>query len=102
MTRGIDPSETLNRDGAREERDERHVAPLQMGVIRRGIRIWTNPGDTVLSPFMGIGSEGYVALQMGRKFIGVELKQSYFNLAIQNLATAKAELDPLFVASGIV
>jgi hypothetical protein len=84
----IDPSDTLQRESAREEKDERHICPLQLGVIRRGIEIWTNPGDTVLSPFAGIGSEGYVAIQEGREFIGIELKRSYWEQAHRNLANA--------------
>lgn len=89
----INPSETLQRDSAREEKDERHIAPLQLEVIRRAVRLWTNPADVVLSPFAGIGSEGYVALQLRRKFVGVELKQSYFDQAVANLAAAIAERD---------
>jgi DNA modification methylase len=81
----IDQSDTLNRNAAREENDERHICPLQLGVIERGIRLWSNEGDTVLSPFMGIGSEGYQAIKMGRKFIGSELKESYWKVACENL-----------------
>ncbi len=84
----INPSDTLQRESAREEEDERHIAPLQLEVIRRCVRLWTNPGDTVLSPFAGIGSEGYVALQEKRRFVGVELKRSYFEQAARNLAAA--------------
>ena len=84
----INPSDTLQRTSAREEDDERHICPLQLEVIRRAIRLWSNPGDLVLSPFMGIGSEGYIALQMERKFIGIELKESYFNVAVENLKEA--------------
>ena len=84
----IDPSDTLQYRSAREHDDERHICPLQLEVIRRGVDLWTNPGDIVLSPFAGIGSEGYVALEMGRKFIGAELKESYFRQAAQNLANA--------------
>jgi superfamily II DNA or RNA helicase len=81
----IDPSDTLQRESAREHKDERHIAPLQLQVISRAIRLWTNPGDLVLSPFAGIGSEGVVALGMGRRFLGVELKESYFGQAARNL-----------------
>jgi len=88
-TSGIDPGDTLQYMSAREDDDERHICPLQLGVIRRAMRLWTNPGDVVLSPFAGIGSEGYVAIQEGRKFIGTELKPSYFNLAKRNLASAE-------------
>lgn len=83
----INPSETLQYRSAREHDDERHICPLQLEVIRRGIALWTNPGDIVLSPFAGIGSEGYVALEMGRRFIGVELKESYYRQAIANLSS---------------
>lgn len=81
----IDPSDTLQHTSARENDDERHICPLQLEVIRRGIELWTNPGDTVLSPFAGIGSEGYVALEMSRKFVGAELKGSYYEQARKNL-----------------
>lgn len=92
----INQSDTLQYTSAREHDDERHICPLQLDVIRRGVMLWTNPGDIVLSPFMGIGSEGYVALQMGRKFVGVELKGSYFAQARANLAAAKASTMDLF------
>ena len=92
----IDPSDTLQYMSAREHDDERHICPLQLGVIRRGVMLWTNPGDIVLSPFMGIGSEGYVALEMGRRFIGVELKASYFHQAAGNLSAATAKTQDLF------
>lgn len=92
----INPSETLQYRSAREHDDERHIAPLQLEVIRRGIELWTNPGDIVLSPFAGIGSEGFVALQMGRKFIGAELKASSYQQAARNLAAAKRETAGLF------
>jgi DNA modification methylase len=86
----INPSDTLQRESAREDKDERHICPLQLEVIRRAIFLWTNENDTVLSPFGGIGSEGYVALQMKRRFIGVELKESYYKQACRNLARAEA------------
>ena len=76
---------TLNKNGAREEKDERHVCPLQLDVIERCLVLWSNPGDIVISPFAGIGSEGYQSIKMDRKFIGVELKQSYFDCAVKNL-----------------
>lgn len=91
----INPSDTLQYKSARENDDERHICPLQLEVIRRGVKLWTNPGDVVLSPFAGIASEGYVALEMGRKFIGVELKRSYYEQARQNLANV-AKQDGLF------
>ncbi|HEY4713357.1 MAG TPA: DNA methyltransferase [Aquirhabdus sp.] len=85
----INPSNTLQFKTARESDDERHICPLQLEVIERAMQLWSVEGDVVWSPFLGIGSEGYVALQMGRKFIGAELKQSYFELACRNLAEAK-------------
>lgn len=87
----IDPSDTLQYRSAREHDDERHICPLQLEVIRRGLRLWTNPGDRVLSPFAGIGSEGFVALEEGRRFVGVELKKSYFDQAARNLAAARKQ-----------
>jgi DNA modification methylase/superfamily II DNA or RNA helicase len=92
----IDPSNTLQRESAREHDDERHICPLQLEVIRRGIRLWTNPNDEILSPFAGIGSEGYVAVQEGRRFIGVELKESYFQQATANLHTAHRVSNSMF------
>lgn len=91
----IDPSDTLQFRSAREDEDERHVCPLQLEVIRRALKMWSNPGDTVLSPFAGIGSEGYVAIQEGRKFVGAELKASYYKQAALNLAAAanRPQLD---------
>lgn len=93
----IDPGDTLQFRSAREHDDERHICPLQLEVIRRGIDLWTNPGDIVLSPFMGIGSEGCVALEMGRRFVGAELKSSYFQQAARNLEAALAQ-SSLFAA----
>lgn len=81
----IAQNDTLNFREAKEDDDGKHVCPLQLTVIRRALQLWSNPGDTVLSPFAGIGSEGYVSLDMGRKFIGFELKKSYFDCAAQNL-----------------
>lgn len=83
---GIRETDVLNVRQARDERDERHLAPLQLGVIERCVKLWSAPGDLVLSPFAGIGSEGVVALQLKRRFVGVELKPSYFRVACRNLA----------------
>tara|TARA_Y100000310_G_scaffold50965_2_gene47048 strand:- start:5907 stop:7913 length:2007 start_codon:yes stop_codon:yes gene_type:complete len=85
---GIRESDTLHSAEARSEPDERHVAPLQLGTIERCLRLWSNPGETVLSPFAGIGSEGYEALLRDRKFIGIELKQEYVAAAHRNLERA--------------
>lgn len=91
----IDQGDTLQHRSARENADEKHICPLQLGVIRRAVDLWTNPGDVVLSPFAGIGSEGYVALEMERRFIGVELKGSYYRQAVRNLlaVTAQTKID---------
>jgi len=89
----INPSDTLQYRSAREHDDERHIAPLQLEVIRRGIELWTNPGDIVLTPFAGIGSELYVAIELGRRAIGIELKESYFRQAVANLKQAGAQAD---------
>jgi DNA modification methylase len=88
--------ETLQKKSAREHKDEKHVCPLQLEVIERCVELWSNPGDIVFDPFAGIGSSGYVALQMGRKFIGIELKESYWKQAKANLAVAKQDMGELF------
>lgn len=80
----INPSDTLQARSCRDEKDEKHICPLQLTVIRRGINLWTNPGDVVLTPFMGIGSEAVVALEQGRKAIGIELKPSWYRQAVRN------------------
>ena len=95
----INPSDTLQYQSAREHDDERHICPLQLEVIKRGIRLWTRPGDVVLSPFAGIGSEGHCAIQMGRKFIGAELKKSYYEQGARNLAAAHMGTQDLFSES---
>lgn len=84
----IKQSNTLQRTSAREEKDEKHICPLQLDAIKRCIELWSNPGDKVLDPFAGIGSVPYEAVRMGRKGIGVELKESYYNQAVKNLETA--------------
>lgn len=94
----INPNETLQYRSARENDDERHIAPLQLEVIRRGIELWTNPGDVVLSPFAGIGSEGHVAIQMNRRFVGVELKASYYEQAKRNMRLSVSQSD-MFAAA---
>lgn len=95
----INPNDTLQYRSARDHDDERHICPLQLEVIRRGIDLWTKPGDVVLSPFTGIGSEGFVSVEMGRKFIGAELKDSYFKQAALNIAAAEQEsTQDLFAA----
>ncbi len=80
----INQSDTLQRTSARDEKDEKHICPLQLDVIRRGINLWTNENDIVFTPFMGIGSEVYQALKMNRRGIGIELKESYYEQAVKN------------------
>jgi DNA modification methylase len=93
----INQSRTLNKLPARDDNDEKHMCPLQLDVIERCIHLWTNPGDVVFSPFTGIGSEGYCAVKMGRKFVGTELKPQYWKLACQNIADARvSETEGLF------
>lgn len=88
----INPSKTLQKESAREHEDERHICPLQLQVIERGLQLWTNPGDIVLDPFDGIGSTGYVSIEMGRRHIGIELKRSYYLQAVANLQAADAKM----------
>ena len=87
----INQSDTLNRKAAKEEKDERHICPLQLPVIERCVELWSNPGDVVLDPFDGIGSTGYQSILMGRRHVGIELKESYFNLAVENCRSAERQ-----------
>lgn len=89
----IRESNTLNARAAREAADERHIAPLQLDLIERCIRLWSNPGELVLSPFAGIGSEGVVAIEQGRRFVGCELKPSYWRTAVTNLREAEERVN---------
>jgi DNA modification methylase len=86
---GIRESDTLQVVEARADEDERHICPLQLGTIERCIRLWSNPGDLVLSPFAGIGSEGYEAIRLDRRFVGFELKPTYAAVAAKNLTAAE-------------
>lgn len=96
----IDPQDTMEYRSARQDDDERHIAPLQLQVIRRAIRLWSNPGDVVLSPFAGIGSEGVVAIEEDRRFVGIELKPSYFDRAVKHLMeSASLATSDLFTAA---
>lgn len=85
----INPSDTLQYRSARSEEDEKHICPLQLTVIRRAVRLWSATGDVVWSPFAGIGSEGYVAVQERRRFVGAELKRSYYEQAAENIRRAE-------------
>lgn len=92
---GIRETDVLNAAVARDAPDERHIAPLQLGVIERAVKLWSNPNDLVFSPFAGIGSEGYGALRNGRRFVGIELKPSYFKTACRNLVVAEGQMSLL-------
>jgi DNA modification methylase len=85
---GINETETLNTAEAKSSDDERHICPLQLGVIKRCVRLWSNKNNLVLDPFSGIGSTGYIAVQYKRRYIGVELKPEYFNASIKNMKAA--------------
>lgn len=89
----VNQTNVLNVKAARSEKDEKHLCPLQLDVIERALVLWSNPADTVLSPFMGIGSEGYQSLKLGRRFLGIELKESYFLQAVANLKGAASQKD---------
>jgi DNA modification methylase len=86
---GIKETDVLQYRHAKDGKDEKHLCPLQLGVIERAVKLWSNPGDIVYSPFAGIGSEGYVSLNLNRKFIGCELKKSYYDVAVKNLRGIK-------------
>ena len=88
----INQSDTLNK-GVKDEESERHIAPLQLPVIERCLRLYSNEGDVVFTPFLGIGSEVYQAVKMKRKGIGIELKPAYFKAAVQNIKNAENELN---------
>jgi DNA modification methylase len=92
----IRQTDTLNVRAAKDNADEKHICPLQLDLIERALVMWSNPGDIVLSPFMGIGSEGVVSLKVKRRFVGVELKESYFRQATKYLAEAEATSATLF------
>jgi DNA modification methylase len=92
----ISQTRTLNYRDARDDDDVKHICPLQLDVIERALELWSAPNDLVFSPFLGVGSEGYCAVKMGRRFIGSELKPSYFDQAVKNLADAKLETRDLF------
>jgi DNA modification methylase len=94
----INFSRTMNAKAARDNEDERHVCPMALDLIERAIQLWSNPGDVVFDPFSGVGSTGYQAIKMERKFIGSELKKSYFDQACKNIASAKENQAGLFVA----
>jgi DNA modification methylase len=85
----IDQTDVLNLKVARSDRDEKHICPLQLGLIRRAIYLWSLPGELIASPFAGIGSEGVVAIEEGRRFLGIELNRGYHQWACRNLTEAE-------------
>lgn len=101
---GISESDTLQFSKARGTEDEKHICPLQLGTIERCIKLYSNPKETILTPFLGIGSEAYVALKLGRKAVGIELKPEYFKVAVQNMrnATSLSKVKDLFTENGMV
>lgn len=92
---GIRETDVLSARQARDNDDERHLCPLQLPVIERAVRLWSAPGETVLSPFAGIGSEGVGALRHGRRFVGIELKPAYWRAAARNLRSAECQRGQL-------
>jgi DNA modification methylase len=93
---GIKETDVLPVRSSKDDKDEKHLCPLQLGVIERCVKLWSAPGEKVLSPFMGIGSEGYVSLKNERRFVGIELKKSYFDVACENLRSVKGRNLRLF------
>lgn len=91
----INQSDTLNARMPKDDESERHICPLQLPVIERCLKLYTNEGDVVFTPFMGIGSEVYQAVKMGRKGIGIELKPAYFDAAVENVKMAENELNQM-------
>ena len=92
----INQSRTLNYKAGRDDDDQKHICPLQLDVIERALHLWTAPNDVIFTPFLGIGSEVYSAVKMGRRGIGSELKPSYFELAKKNIAEAQTGTQDLF------
>lgn len=88
-------TDVLNGKDATDPKDEKHICPLALDLIERAVVLWSNPGDVVLSPFMGIGSEGYQSIKLGRRFVGVELKESYFRQAVRNIGSVDRQRDLL-------
>ncbi len=99
----VSESDTLQYTTARDAEDERHICPLQLGTIERCIKLWSNPGETVLTQFLGIGSEAYQAVRFNRRALGIELKESYYRIAVQNLKQIEIERDSqdLFAHAGV-
>jgi DNA modification methylase len=99
---GIRETDVLNVRQARETDDERHLCPMQLGVIERAVKLWSAPGDLVFSPFAGVGSEGYKSIELGRRFVGIELKRSYWESAIRNLKSAEERVHTPMLFGGAI
>lgn len=97
----IKQSNTLQKQSARAEKDEKHISPLQLDLIERCVKLWSNEGDVVFTPFMGIGSEVYQALLMGRKGVGIELKESYYHQAVKNCQYAEEKPQEVDLFEGL-
>jgi DNA modification methylase len=97
----IQQPRVLNYQIAREDGDEKHICPLQLDVIERPVTLWSNPGEVVFSPFAGIGSELYVALQLGRRVVGVELKRAYWQIAVRNLESVEFSTSQPSLFAGV-
>lgn len=98
---GIRETDVLQVAAARDDNDEKHLCPLQLGVIERAVKLWSAPGDLVIDPFNGIGSTGYVALKLNRRYAGFELKESYWRVALKNLERAVNEREQRDLFSGV-
>ncbi|HBN95105.1 MAG TPA: hypothetical protein DDZ66_02300, partial [Firmicutes bacterium] len=92
--------DTLNKNPAREESDEKHICPLSLDIIGRALKLWSAPDDIILDPFGGIMSTGYKALQMGRRFVGIELKESYWKVGAHNCKTAAEQQEQITLFGG--
>lgn len=97
----INQSNTLQKKSARDEKDEKHISPLQLDVIERCVKLWSTEGDVVFTPFLGIGSEIYQALKMGRKGMGIELKRSYYEQAVKNCVAAENAPEQIDLLEGL-
>lgn len=97
----IKQSNTLQKKSARDEKDEKHISPLQLDVIERCVKLWSTEGDVVFTPFLGIGSEIYQALKMGRKGMGIELKRSYYEQAVKNCVAAENAPEQIDLLEGL-
>lgn len=98
---GIRETDVLQVAAARDDNDEKHLCPLQLGVIERAVKLWSAPGDLVIDPFNGIGSTGYVALKLNRRYAGFELKESYWRVALKNLERAVNEREQRDLFAGV-